>query len=237
MNSFFEEKGRDNPSLNPYTPAMQAEAGDVTVAQETRSTGAKNVRRVVGEILETIVLTLVIFFVIQTLIRNFRVVGTSMEPNLHNGQYLIIDKISYRFSDPQVGDVVVFEPPNRPGEDYVKRIIGLPGQLVEIRHGQVFIDNKPLEEPYGVRRGSYSMEPRLVGPDEYFVLGDNRDSSSDSHMWGMLPRANIVGRAWISYWPPSSWGLITRDAPTSTTTLFYWLRTLLGLNNPSSQER
>ncbi len=236
LSSFSEEKGRDNPSPNPYVPAVQAEAGDIAIAQEVQPAGTKSVRGVVGEILETIVLTLIIFFVIQALVRNFRVVGTSMEPNLHNGQYLIIDKVSYRFGDPQVGDVVVFEPPNRPGEDYVKRIIGLPGQLVEIRNGQVFIDNKPLGEPYTVRRGSYSMEPRRIGPDEYFVLGDNRDSSSDSHMWGMLPRANIVGRAWISYWPPSSWGLITRDAPTSTTTLFYWLGTLLGSDRQSSKE-
>ncbi|PWH16358.1 MAG: signal peptidase I [Ardenticatenia bacterium] len=236
LSSFSDEKGRDNTSLSAYAPVVQTETSDMTLAQEAQPASTKNVRSVIGEILETIVLTLVIFFVIQMLVRNFRVVGTSMEPNLHNGQYLIIDKISYRFSDPQVGDVVVFEPPNRPGEDYVKRIIGLPGQLVEIRNGQVFIDNKPLEEPYTVRRGSYSMEPRLVGPDEYFVLGDNRDSSSDSHMWGMLPRANIVGRAWISYWPPSSWGLITRDAPTSTTTLFYWLRTLLGLNDQAREE-
>lgn len=236
LSSFSEEKGGDNPALSPYTPSVQVEASDMAVAQEAQPVSTNNIRRVIREILETIVLTLVIFFVIQMLVRNFRVVGTSMEPNLHNGQYLIIDKVSYYFSDPQVGDVVVFEPPNRPGEDYVKRIIGLPGQVVEIRNGQVFIDNKPLEEPYTVRRGSYSMEPRLVGPDEYFVLGDNRDSSSDSHMWGMLPRANIVGRAWISYWPPSSWGLITRDAPTSTTTLFYWLSTLLGLGDQSSKE-
>jgi len=236
LSSFSEEPGREDLSLGPYLTTTQAEMSDVASAQEAQAGSAKSVRSVVGEILETIVLTLIIFFVIQTLVRNFRVVGTSMEPNLYNGQYLIIDKVSYRFSEPQVGDVVVFEPPNRPGEDYVKRIIGLPGQLVEIRDGQVFIDNKPLEEPYMVRRGSYSMEPRRVGPDEYFVLGDNRDSSSDSHMWGMLPRANIVGRAWISYWPPSSWGLITRDAPTSTTTLSYWLRTLLNLDNQSGKE-
>jgi len=236
LSGFSEERGRDNPSPTPYVPTAQAEAGDMTLVQEAQPASTKSIRSVVGEILETIVLTLIIFFAIQALVRNFRVVGTSMEPNLHNGQYLIIDKVSYRFSDPQVGDVVVFEPPNRPGEDYVKRIIGLPGQLVEIRNGQVYIDNRPLKEPYTVRRGSYSMEPRRVGPNEYFVLGDNRDSSSDSHMWGMLPRANIVGRAWISYWPPSSWGLITRDAPTSTTTLFYWLGTLFGSNHQSSKE-
>ncbi len=198
-------------------------------APETRSaTDWSGVKSVLREVLETVVFTLIIFLLIQTFIRNFRVVGTSMEPNLHNGQYLIIDKISYKLGGPHRGDVVVFEPPYRPGEDYVKRMIGLPGDLVEIRQGNVFINGELLPQPYGVRPGSYSMEPRRVGPDEYFVLGDNRNSSSDSHTWGMVPAANVVGRAWISYWPPSLWGVITRDKPTQDTTLTAWLGRVFG---------
>ncbi len=177
--------------------------------------------------LETVILTVIIFFLIQTVVRNFRVVGTSMEPNLHNSQYLIVDKISYRLGEPQQGDVIVFEPPNRPGEDYVKRVIGVPGDLVEIRKGQVFINNEPIEEPYVVYPGSYSMNPRRVGADELFVLGDNRNSSSDSHNWGMLETDKVVGKAWISYWPPNYWGIIPRDAPSASATVGHFLETVI----------
>ncbi len=222
MSSMPDDKWGDDVAATPYT-----ETGDQEVA-ETPSGGTQlvkwaTIRSVVGEVVETVVLTLVIFFLIQTVVRNFRVVGTSMEPNLHNSQYLIIDKLSYRFGHPHRGDVVVFEPPTRPGEDYVKRVISLPGELVEIRRGQVFVNGQLLGEPYTVRPGSYSMEARRVGAEELFVLGDNRNSSSDSHTWGMLPVSKVVGRAWVSYWPPSQWGAIRRDIPTETSTLSYWV--------------
>jgi signal peptidase I len=227
LTSAPENEVVDDLSMGQYLPAPQAGTAEPSAADEAKPGTAKNARRVVGEVVETVVLTLVIFFLIQLLVRNFRVVGTSMEPNLHNGQYLIIDKVSYRLSDPHLGDVVVFEPPNHPGEDYVKRIIAVPGQLVQIRSGQVAVDSVPLDEPYTVRPGSYSMEARRVGPGEYFVLGDNRNSSSDSHSWGMVPRDNIVGRAWICYWPPQRWGVISRDAPTFATTLSQWVSGVL----------
>lgn len=226
MTSLPEESTVDEVSIGSSLAASEPQAVEPSSLPGAQPIGGKKARVIVGEVVETIVLTLVIFFVIQLLVRNFRVVGTSMEPNLHNGQYLIIDKVSYRLGSPQFGDVVVFEPPNRPGEDYVKRIIGLPGQVVEIRNGQVFVDDQAVHEPFIVRPGSYTMDARRVGPDEFFVLGDNRNSSSDSHSWGMVPRANIVGRAWISYWPPSSWGVIASDAPTSITTLSRWLASL-----------
>ena len=222
MSSMLDDKWGDDVSAVP-----NAEVGDPEVAGAP-SGGAQavkwaSVRSVVGEVVETVVLTLVIFFLIQTVVRNFRVVGTSMEPNLHNSQYLIIDKLSYRFGKPHRGDVVVFEPPTRPGEDYVKRVIALPGELVEITRGQVLVNGQLIDEPYTVRPGSYSMEARRVGAEELFVLGDNRNSSSDSHTWGMLPEGKLVGRAWVSYWPPSQWGVIRRDIPTEAATLSHWL--------------
>ena len=226
MTTLREEPIVDEVSISSYVPESELQSAEPSLTPEAKPAGGKKARAILGEVIETIVLTLVIFFVIQLLVRNFRVVGTSMEPNLHNGQYLIIDKVSYRFGSPSYGDVVVFEPPNRPGEDYVKRIIGLPGQTVEVRNGQVIIDGQIVHEPFTVRPGSYSMDSRQVGPDEYFVLGDNRNSSSDSHSWGMVPSGNIVGRAWVSYWPPSSWGVIAADAPTSVTTLSRWLTSL-----------
>jgi signal peptidase I len=203
---------------------------------EEKVSGLKTAWAVLREVGETIILTLVIFFLIQTVIRNFRVVGTSMVNNLHDGQYLIIDKLTYSplftnllgMGGPQRGDVIVFEPPNRPGEDYVKRIIGLPGETVEIRAGQVFINGQPLAEPFQPTPGSYTMPTMVVVPhDQVFVLGDNRNNSNDSHNWGTLPVEKIVGRAWLSYWPPDEWGVIPRDEPTEQATLRHLLNELV----------
>ena len=229
MSGLLDNDLRDNASVESYLEAVEAETLEQLEPQAEEESwinwGA--VKSALREVIETIVLTVVIFLLIQTVVRNFRVVGNSMEPNLHDGQYLIVDKISYRLGEIKRGDVIVFEPPNRPGEDYVKRVIGLPGELVEVRHGQVFINNEPLDEPYIMRPGSYSMSPRRVGPNELFVLGDNRNQSSDSHDWGMLSQDKVVGKAWISYWPPSQWGVIPRDAPAATATVGHLLEGLI----------
>ena len=225
LSSLIDKDVAADSPLEPYLEAIHKETLEEQPDEKT-STNWQTVKSVVREIVETVVLTVVIFFLIQTVVRNFRVVGNSMEPNLHDSQYLIVDKISYRLGEPQRGDVIVFEPPNRPNEDYVKRVIALPGELVEVRNGQVFIENQSLAEPYVVYPGSYSMGPRRVGLEELFVLGDNRNSSSDSHNWGMLSQEKVVGRAWISYWPPSRWGLIPRDAPAAMATAGHLLQSL-----------
>lgn len=210
----------DDPSQN----------GEASEEEETpRWQTAWSILREVGE---TVILTLIIFFLIQTVVRNFRVVGTSMVNNLHNGQYLIIDKLSYNpllteylaVGGPQRGDVVVFKPPRNPNEDYVKRIVGLSGEKVHIIDGQVFINDQPLQEPFEPVRGTYTMPAPVIVPEgQIFVLGDNRNNSNDSHNWGPLPTENIVGRAWLSYWPPDQWGSIPRDAPTEEATLKHFL--------------
>jgi len=196
---------------------------------------------VVREIGETILLTVVIFFLIQTVIRNFRVVGTSMVDNLHDGQYLIVDKLSYspltrilNIGGIQRGDVIVFIPPGRPNDDYVKRVIGLSGETVQIIQGQVFINNELLAEPFQPQHGSYDMPPLTVEPGRIFVLGDNRNNSNDSHNWGTLPIENIVGRSWISYWPPDEWGIIPRDVPTKDATLKHLLEKFIPNANAES---
>lgn len=203
------ERGEDQPSLERVEPGPS---------------GWEMAKAIIREIVETVVLTLIIFFLIQSVIRNFRVDGHSMDPNLHHGEYLIVDKISYRLPFnwrlPQRGDVIVFEAPTQPGKDFVKRIIGLPGETVEIKQGQVFINGAPYDEPFGARLDRFSMGPQVVPEGEYFVMGDNRGNSNDSRNWGMLPFEEVVGRAWVSYWPPTSWGAIPNDAPTSSATLF-----------------
>lgn len=226
MNRLCDEEMREDI---PVRPSLEMEEQPIPEAptEAKKPINWAAVRHVAKEVIETVVLTALIFFVIQALVRNFRVVGSSMEPNLFDGQYLIIDKVSYRLGSPQRGDVIVFQPPNRPDQDYVKRIIGLPGEVVEVKHGQVFINGQPLVETYVVRPGTYDMAQVRIGPNEYFVLGDNRNNSSDSHSWGTVPAANIIGRAWLSYWPPERWGVIPRDAPTASSTLFSWLNSLI----------
>lgn len=160
------------------------------------------------ELVETLLLTLVIFLLIRFAVQNFRIEGFSMEPNFHDGQFLLVNKVVYMLHPPDRGDVVIFRFPNNPARDFIKRIIGLPGDRVEIKEGTVYINGEVLHETYPLNEGSYSYGPVIVGPDEYFVLGDNRNNSSDSHSWGMLPAKDLIGKAWISYWPPRLMGLI-----------------------------
>jgi signal peptidase I len=103
---------------------------------------------------------------------------------------------------------VVFRFPGNPERDFIKRIVGEPGDTVEINNGTVYIDGNPLDEPYITSKPTYNYGPMEVPPKQYFVLGDNRNNSYDSHVWGFLPEENIIGQAWLSYWPKDSWGLI-----------------------------
>jgi len=165
-------------------------------------------RALLHEMLETVLLALVIFAALRFFVQNFRIEGQSMEPTLHDGQFLIVDKISYRLGKVKRGDIVIFNAPPAPDKDFVKRVIGLPGEMVEVRLGVVYINGQPLDEPYIVYGNQRSWGPRRVGEDEYFVLGDNRNNSVDSHGGWTVPRESIVGRAWIIYWPPSRWGVV-----------------------------
>ena len=177
---------------------------------EGEPSGWQGLKLILREGVETAVLSLLVFLLMRAVVQNFRIEGYSMEPNLHQGQYLIVNKAVYRWvHPPERGDIIVFEYPRAPDRDFIKRVIGLPGEKVEIRNGVVYINDKPLPEPYlKNHRGHGNFPPTVLGPDQYFVLGDNRDNSSDSRMWGPLPKDNIIGKAWISYWPPQMWGLI-----------------------------
>jgi signal peptidase I len=145
------------------------------------------------------------FFIIRFAIQNFYVEGMSMEPNLHDKELILVDKWSYLFHEPARGDVIVFVAPPNPSQDYVKRIIGLPGDVITIQGTTVIVDGVTLHETYvdPHRQGNPypSFSNRVVPPDSYFVLGDNRAGSSDSRDWGFVPRRNIIGRAALVYWP------------------------------------
>jgi signal peptidase I len=166
-----------------------------------------SIGRFLIDVVETLVLAAIIFIGIRVLVRNFWIEGSSMEPNLHHGQYLFVTKYSYWFSSPRRGDVIVFGSPVSPGRDLIKRVVGLPGERVVIKDAQVFIDGTVLDEPYA-RPITYRGGSWTLGQDQLFVLGDNRSFSQDSHSWGPLGMKAIVGKAWFCYWPPSLWGLM-----------------------------
>jgi len=159
------------------------------------------------EIIETILLTVIIYLSVNFATGRFRIEGSSMEPSMHQDQYVLVDKISYKIGNPHRGDVVVFNYPLATERDFIKRVIGLPGETVTIRGGVVSIDGHPLQEPYIAQPPDYENSWTL-GPDQYFVLGDNRNSSLDSHSWGPLDRHYLIGRALFVYWPPKLWGLV-----------------------------
>lgn len=165
---------------------------------------------VFGEVLHTALISLAIFFFVYILIvQPHRVKGESMVPNFADGELLLTEKVSYRFQDVKRGDVVVFAAPTARKVDFIKRIIGLPGDSVEIQNGSVFINGKELKEPYETQSTDGNLNT-TVGENHYFVLGDNRMASSDSRSFGTIEKGAIKGRAWLVYWPISKWRLISR---------------------------
>ncbi len=204
--------------------------------------------RAFRELLETAVFVVLIFFIFRGVVQNFRIEGQSMEPNFHSRQYIWVNKLIYFHFDanaprrlfggesdlpprviypyqmPRRGDVVVLEPPTydqTPGkEDYIKRVIGLPGETIQIKEGKVYIDGQPLDEQSYLTEttdcyGGPLCEEYRIPEGHVVVLGDNRGNSQDSRAWPgepALPLDRIVGKAWLSYWPQEDWGII--DSPT-----------------------
>lgn len=161
--------------------------------------------RLIREIIETLVLTVLMFLIIRLAVQNFNIDGYSMEPNLHNQELILVDKWTYLFRSPGRGDVIVFKAPPNPSLDYIKRVIGLPGDVITIKDTTVYVNGTALTEPYVQASNQGNPYPsftnRVIPPNTYFVLGDNRNGSSDSRDWGCLPRANVIGRAALVYWP------------------------------------
>ena len=159
------------------------------------------------EVAIIIILALIIYAALQAAVQNFRVEGSSMEPSIHEGQYILVNKAIYFFRSPERGDVIILHAPNNSRQDYIKRIIGIPGDTVVVNKGIVYINGTPLVEPYIKEPPEYRLSSRQVPPDRYFVLGDNRNNSADSHNGWFVPRENIIGLAWVCLWPPYCWGL------------------------------
>ncbi|MCK5053564.1 MAG: signal peptidase I [Anaerolineales bacterium] len=160
-----------------------------------------------GELIQTVLIAGALFLAVNLLTARIRVEGISMEPSLHEGQFVVVNRLAYRWDEADRGDIVVFRFPLKPSRRFIKRVIGLPGNTVTIRGGEVYIDGQVLEEPYLAATPRYDGE-WIIGPDEVFVLGDNRNNSSDSQNWGPLPTEEIIGKAVLIYWPPSEVGVI-----------------------------
>lgn len=175
------------------------------------------------DIIQTIVLALSLFIIVYLfLLQPHQVRGSSMSPNFYDGEFLLTDKISYRFGEPRRGDVIIFKaPPSEPCAEieceYIKRIIGMPADKVSLRNGKVFINNQFLNEKYlppdiTSAQGNYLIGDveREIPTGEYLALGDNRNHSRDGREFGAIPRQNIIGKAWLRYWPFKRWGIIPR---------------------------
>jgi len=157
------------------------------------------------EVLETLAIALASIFIIYTFMAQpFIVQGASMEPNFSDGDYILIDEITYRFREPERGEVIVFRNPRNESEFYIKRVVGLPGEEIVINGEEVKVDGTLLSEDYLPIHGSVVGEKVFdLGEDEYFVMGDNRDQSFDSRSWGPLKEDEIIGTVRLRFWPPS----------------------------------
>ena len=168
----------------------------------------------IGELGRTIGLSIILALGIRTFVAEARwIPSESMVPTLQKYDKLIVDKLSYHFTDPQRGDIVVFSPTDNIKKDnpdlkdaFIKRVIGLPGDKVEVKGGRVYINDQPRRENYIEEKPQYQYGPVTVPADSYLVLGDNRNNSYDSHFWGFVPRENIIGRAIVRFWPPNRIG-------------------------------
>jgi signal peptidase I len=158
-------------------------------------------RQYIRDILITIVIAVVIFLGLRFTIGTFEVYGTSMVPNILPSDWIMADKVSYHFREPERGEVIILNSPQQAEKDLIKRIIGLPGDTVEIKDSKVFINDVAINEPYIKEPMNSDYGKHTIPPDSYFVLGDNRNISADSRTGWFLPRDDIIGRAMIIYWP------------------------------------
>ncbi len=166
------------------------------------------------DFIEVLVTSFAIFVVVYLIFfQPHKVRGVSMMPNFQDNEHLLTDKITYRFRKPKRGEIVIFRSPTNEDYDYIKRIIGLPGEKISLENNEIYIDNKKLNEPYLDKKtegGQFLQngETIAIPENQYFMIGDNRDKSSDSRSWGFVPKENIIGKAWFRYWPPQRVGFV-----------------------------
>ena len=186
---------------------MQTLKPESQLEQPVSSEEKTDWKRFLIDLLETVGLAVVLFLIINSVSARVRVDGVSMLPTLHNGEFILVNKLAYDLGTPTRGDIIVFRSTTTPDLDLIKRIMGIPGDKISIHAGQVVINSQTLSEPYINAIPNYNGDWQV--PDGYlFVLGDNRNDSSDSHLWGFLPQKNVIGKALVIYWPPPEWAMI-----------------------------
>lgn len=196
------------------TPDLETKADVVSSSDDTNNTQSDSTEKTehpLTEIVRFALLAIIIVVPIRMFIAQpFIVSGASMDNTFENGQYLIVDQLSYYLHEPDRGDVVIFRYPRDPSKFFIKRVIGLPGDTVTIEEANVIITNEAnpdgftLNEPYVKSMEVSAPRTEVMGPREYFVMGDNRDQSSDSRVWGVLQEERIIGRAWLRLFPPTA---------------------------------
>lgn len=157
------------------------------------------------EVLQTVLMALVLYFLIDLVLGRVRVENISMQPTLKAGEFILVNKMAYRIGDYNHGDIVIFH--HTESEDYIKRVIGVPGDMIRVQGGIVYVNNQPTQEAYIAAPPNYSGN-WTVPENSLFVLGDNRNQSSDSHSWGFVPTNTVVGRAMVVYWPLDNFKLL-----------------------------
>ncbi len=193
--------------MEEIQPETQTPSLDPIEVQPAPENNIRNVLRFLADLLETLILSVVLFVGINAITARVRVDGSSMDPSLKNGQFVLVNKVGYKIGQPERGDVIVFYFPRDPNQEYIKRLIGLPGDVIKIANKVVTINGKEIKEGYIADSPLYAGE-WTVPADHYFVLGDNRNNSYDSHNWGPVPADYVVGKATLVYWPFSDFGLI-----------------------------
>lgn len=203
--------GNDVENLPP--PAVEETDGtpvsEISLESD-RSQRGKRLAGIARDLFETLLLALLMFAAINGVTARIRVEGVSMRPTLESGSYVLVNRLAYRLGTPSRSEVIVFHFPGNPDEEYIKRIIGLPGDRVEVSRSEVRINGQLLEEPYIKEAPEYESGLR-VPQGNLYVLGDNRNNSSDSHQWGTVPLENVVGKALLVYWPPQEWQIISHS--------------------------
>ena len=192
-------------------PGLLTSTDAPKIAADTTSSNSN--WAMIRELLETIVLSLIIFLLIRQVVQNYRIENHSMEPNFYEGQFVLVNKLAFRLGQPQRGDVLVFHNPENSNEDFIKRIIGLPGDVVEVRDQTVFINGQALLEQFpheAIPPGLYTA-PITVPENNLFVMGDNRPNSRDSRSFGPINQDLVVGKAWLRIWPLNKFGIVEHE--------------------------
>jgi signal peptidase I len=188
--------------------SFQPSSSEVPTTPTAPKVETTNWRQFLFDLIETLLLAVVLYLGINAISARVRVDGFSMVPTLQDGEYVLVSKLSYKLGEPQHGDIIVFKYPGEPPQDLIKRIIGLPGDSVQVISSVVYVNGQALSEPYIAAAPVYQGQWQV--PEGFlFVLGDNRNDSSDSHSWGLLPKENVIGKSILIYWPPPMWKTIS----------------------------